>query len=115
MFGAAFTSLGWSPTNNVACPGNNGAYHAGDPAGAIDPTLIAGCALAIADVVDIEDVTIGQFLPLVALVDLTDEADDVIQDNLAVFSVQKNCVFNKDTSFSVRVPVLRGSYIPTQA
>lgn len=37
-------------SNNVACPGNSGAYHSGDPSQAVDTTLLAGCALAIADV-----------------------------------------------------------------
>ncbi|KAI5474854.1 Galactose-binding domain-like protein [Pseudohyphozyma bogoriensis] len=87
----AFSSLGVSPTDNVACPGNNGAYHAGDPAGDVDYSLLAGCALAIADVDDISLVTV---------------------DNLAVFSVQKECVWQKDTVFQVpaRMPPCTGSH-----
>lgn len=64
-----------------ACPGNTGAYHSGDPASlTIDNNLLSGCALGIADVDNIEDVTM---------------------DNLAIFSVNKQCVKQKMTSFQV--------------
>lgn len=86
----AWTSLGccewqtayYNETSLDACPGNAGAYHAGDPnADEIDDSLVSGCALAIADVDNIEDVTM---------------------DNLAVFSVNTQCVKQKDTSFEIR-------------
>jgi len=85
----AWTSLGccdWQPAYNGwtldACPNNAGAYHSGDPnADTIDDSLLSGCALAIADVDDISKVTM---------------------DNLVVFSVQHDCVKQKDTSFSIR-------------
>ncbi|KAM0749575.1 hypothetical protein T439DRAFT_327255 [Meredithblackwellia eburnea MCA 4105] len=91
----AWTSLGWSTTPEDyplnACPGNSGAYHAGIPgAPDIDLTMVAGCALAIADVDDIEKATM---------------------DNLVVFSVQKECVTQRTTSFQVpaRMPPCTGS------
>ena len=58
-----------------------GAYHAGDPAGPLDDSLVSGCALAIADKDDIEKVG---------------------WDDLAVFSVNHNCVRQKVTTFEVR-------------
>ncbi|KAM0753808.1 hypothetical protein T439DRAFT_353582 [Meredithblackwellia eburnea MCA 4105] len=77
----AWTTYGVSTTDNVACPGNVGAYHAGDPsADDVDYDLLAGCALGIADVDDINDVTM---------------------DNLVIFSVQKECVWDRDTSFPI--------------
>ncbi|KAK4703993.1 hypothetical protein P7C70_g2222, partial [Phenoliferia sp. Uapishka_3] len=85
----AWTSLGccefqvalWNQTALDACPGNSGAYHAGDPSEPfIEPSMVAGCALGIADVDDINLVTM---------------------DNLAIFSVQHACVQQKDTTFQV--------------
>ncbi|KAL8279652.1 hypothetical protein RQP46_007965 [Phenoliferia psychrophenolica] len=81
----AFTSFGVTPTvvgsNLDACPNNSGAYHSGDPTtGVVDDSQLSGCALAIADVDDIGKVT---------------------WDNLAVFSVQTQCVKQKMTSFEV--------------
>jgi hypothetical protein len=71
----------YNATNLDACPGNSGAYHSGDPdVLEIDDDLLSGCALAIADVDDIEDVT---------------------WDNLAIFSVNHTCVRWKDTSFEI--------------
>ncbi len=68
-------------TNLDACPGNTGAYHSGDPeADTIDQNLLSGCALGIADV---------------------DNIDDVTMDNLAIFSVNHECVKQKDTSFEI--------------
>ncbi|KAM0751144.1 hypothetical protein T439DRAFT_301071 [Meredithblackwellia eburnea MCA 4105] len=87
----AFTTMGGNPNNNVACPGNIGAYHSGDPsASTVDYNLLSGCALAIADVDDISKVTV---------------------DNLAVFSVQKECVWQRDTTFQIpaRMPPCTGS------
>ncbi|GAA5860490.1 hypothetical protein JCM8547_000320 [Rhodosporidiobolus lusitaniae] len=79
------------PGSNLdACPGNVGAYHAGDPnADEIDLSLVSGCALAIADV---------------------DNIDDVTMDNLAVFSVQPNCVQQKQTYFDIpaKMPACTG-------
>ncbi|KAL8286507.1 hypothetical protein RQP46_004524 [Phenoliferia psychrophenolica] len=87
----AFSTLGGNPSNNVACPNNNGAYHSGDPSAAIDYSLLSGCALAIADVTDISQVTV---------------------DNLAVFSVQKECVWQRNTVFNVpaAMPPCTGAY-----
>ncbi|SCV72962.1 BQ2448_6887 [Microbotryum intermedium] len=81
----AWTSFGWSTTEPGslldACPGNSGAFHSGDPADDhIDEKLLSGCALAIADV---------------------DEIDKVTPDNLVIFSVQSQCVKQKYTSFEV--------------
>ena len=89
----AWTSYGVTPTDPdselSACPDNYGAYHAGDPAGPLDDSLLSGCALAVADVDDISDVTM---------------------DNLAVFSVNHNCVRQKVTTFEVpeRMPSCTG-------
>ncbi|BGP39165.1 hypothetical protein JCM10450v2_003119 [Rhodotorula kratochvilovae] len=91
----AWTSFGYSPTvpgsTLDACPGNAGSYHSGDPNAAnIDPSLVSGCALAIADVDDISKVTM---------------------DNLVVFSVQHNCVRQKMTTFAIpaKMPPCTGS------
>ncbi|GAA6060598.1 hypothetical protein JCM10212_004577 [Sporobolomyces blumeae] len=92
----AWTSYGWSTTEPGsaldACPGDNaGPYHAGDPLSTeIDENLISGCALAIADVEDIEDVTM---------------------DNLVVFSVNHNCIKQKMTTFEIpaKMPKCTGS------
>lgn len=41
-----------------ACPDNAGAYHSGDPADSdIDDGLLSGCAIGMADVDTIEDVS----------------------------------------------------------
>ncbi|GAA5866526.1 hypothetical protein JCM8547_000656 [Rhodosporidiobolus lusitaniae] len=63
-----------------ACPDNYGAHHAGDPAGPIEDDLLSGCALGLADVDDINDVTI---------------------DNLAIFSVNRRCVRQRITTFEI--------------
>ncbi|GAA5915517.1 hypothetical protein JCM5296_004705 [Sporobolomyces johnsonii] len=92
----AWTSYGVSTTTPGstldACPGANaGPYHSGDPnAMTIDQSLLSGCALGIADVENIEDVTM---------------------DNLAIFSVNHNCVKQKETSFEVpaAMPACTGS------
>ncbi|KAL8277450.1 hypothetical protein RQP46_010172 [Phenoliferia psychrophenolica] len=76
-YGVATTKVGSALD---ACPGNSGAFHSGVPGAAIDDSLLSGCALAIADVDDIGDVT---------------------WDNLAIFSVQQQCVKQKMTSFEV--------------
>ncbi|POY71101.1 hypothetical protein BMF94_5858 [Rhodotorula taiwanensis] len=91
----AFTSYGYAtsvPGSELdACPGSNaGPYHAGDPESKIiDHNLVSGCALAIADVDDISKVTM---------------------DNLAIFSVQHECVQQKMTDFEVpaRMPACTG-------
>ena len=73
-----------------------GAYHSGVPGEAVDDSLLSGCALGIADVDDISRAT---------------------WDNLAIFSVQSNCVKQKVTSFEVRSLCnhMRGSeLIPVQ-
>lgn len=77
-FGTATTPVGSALD---ACPNNSGAFHSGDPnSPTIDDNLLGGCALGIADVDNIEDVTM---------------------DNLAVFSVQQECVKQKKTSFDI--------------
>ncbi|GAA5855113.1 hypothetical protein JCM9279_001956 [Rhodotorula babjevae] len=89
----AWTSYGVTPTDPdselSACPDNYGAYHAGDPAGPLDDSLVSGCALAIADEDDIESVG---------------------WDSLAVFSVNHNCVRQKVTTFDIpeRMPSCTG-------
>ncbi|ORY51762.1 hypothetical protein BCR35DRAFT_310676 [Leucosporidium creatinivorum] len=73
-----------------ACPNNPGAYHSGDPdSSTIDDDLLSGCAIGIADVDNIEDVTM---------------------DNLAIISVQSQCVRQKVTSFDIpkRLPPCSG-------
>lgn len=58
-----------------------GAYHSGDPgADDIDRSLLSGCALGIADVDNINDVT---------------------QENFAIFSVKHDCVGQKQNSFEI--------------
>lgn len=57
----AWTSFGSRTTvpgsDLDACPGNPGAYHSGDPSDLeIDPNMVSGCALAIADTDDISKV-----------------------------------------------------------
>ncbi|GAA5872986.1 hypothetical protein JCM16303_006904 [Sporobolomyces ruberrimus] len=92
----AWTSYGWATTEPGsaldACPGDNaGPYHAGDPNSMeIDESLISGCALAIADVENIEDVTM---------------------DNLVVFSTNQNCIRQKETTFQIpaKMPKCTGS------
>ncbi|BGP51592.1 hypothetical protein JCM10450v2_007540 [Rhodotorula kratochvilovae] len=89
----AWTSYGISPTDPdedlSACPDNYGAHHAGDPDGPIDDSLVSGCALAIADKDDIEQVG---------------------WDDLVVFSVNHNCVRKKVNTFEVpeRMPACSG-------
>ncbi|GAA5978485.1 hypothetical protein JCM5350_003119 [Sporobolomyces pararoseus] len=92
----AWTSYGYATTEPGspldACPGDNaGPYHAGDPNSMeIDDHLVSGCALAIADVENIEDVTM---------------------DNLVVFSTNQNCVRQKETTFEIpaKMPKCTGS------
>ncbi|KAL8292099.1 hypothetical protein RQP46_001565 [Phenoliferia psychrophenolica] len=80
----AWTSFGWSTTVPGsyldACPGQPGPYHADPLALQVIPTEIAGCALGIANVDNIEDTNM---------------------DNIVIFSVQPNCVQNKMTSFDI--------------
>ncbi|KAI5474857.1 Galactose-binding domain-like protein [Pseudohyphozyma bogoriensis] len=90
----AFTTdpdYGYATSDNVACPEGPGPYHSGDPDGPIDYNLLAGCALAIADVDDINLVTV---------------------DNLAVFSVQHECVWVRDTVFEIpaKMPPCTGKH-----
>ncbi|GAA6005970.1 hypothetical protein JCM11491_004076 [Sporobolomyces phaffii] len=92
----AWTSYGYATTTPGseldACPGPNaGPYHSGDPnSQEIEEDLVSGCALAIADVENIEDVTM---------------------DNLVVFSTQQNCVRTKETTFEIpaKMPKCTGS------
>ncbi|GAA5979369.1 hypothetical protein JCM11641_005015 [Rhodosporidiobolus odoratus] len=90
----AWTSYGTRTTDPneelSACPNNYGAYHSGDPAGPIVGNLISGCALGIADVDDITDVTM---------------------DNLVIFSVQQKCVKQRVTTFEIpdQMPPCSGS------
>ncbi|GAA5947374.1 hypothetical protein JCM10213_000605 [Rhodosporidiobolus nylandii] len=88
----AWTSYGARTTDEAdelsACPDNPGAYHAGDPAGPVDDSLLSGCALGIADVDDIEDVK-----------------------DLAIFSVNHQCVKQRMTNFEIpeRMPPCTGN------
>ncbi|GAA5970606.1 hypothetical protein JCM11641_007368 [Rhodosporidiobolus odoratus] len=90
----AWTSYGWATTEPGseydACPGNPGAYHASYAADDVEEDMLSGCALAIADVDDINDVTM---------------------DNLVIFSVQQECVKQKETYFNVpaKMPACTGS------
>ncbi|ORY88298.1 hypothetical protein BCR35DRAFT_289184 [Leucosporidium creatinivorum] len=78
QYGSSTTEVG---SNLDACPGNSGAYHSGDPnSGVVDMNLLSGCALAIADVDDIEKVTM---------------------DNLAIFSVNQKCVSQKQINYEI--------------
>lgn len=60
----AWSKYGWrtaeaDATLLNACPFNSGAYHSGDPAeDNIDTSLLSGCALGIANVDDINDVSL---------------------------------------------------------
>ena len=63
-----------------ACPTDVGAYHADPAAKIVNTTLIKGCALGIAD---------------------TDDIRKVGMNDITVFSVQKNCVYNKTTDFYI--------------
>ncbi|GAA5860488.1 hypothetical protein JCM8547_000319 [Rhodosporidiobolus lusitaniae] len=80
----AWTSYGWATTEPGseldACPGNPGAYHAAYYADSVEEDLLSGCAMAIADVDDIEKTSM---------------------ENLAIFSVQHECVKQKLTTFEV--------------
>lgn len=59
---------------------STGAYHSGDPTGPVDQSLLSGCALAVADKDDIEQVG---------------------WDDLVVFSVNHECVKQRVTQFEV--------------
>ncbi|GAA5992324.1 hypothetical protein JCM10908_000426 [Rhodotorula pacifica] len=94
----AFSSYGYNPSVPGslldACPTGAGPYHAGDPdAPDIDRSLVSGCALAIADVDNIDNI------------------NKVTTDNLAIFSVNHQCVQQKRTSFRIpaKMPKCTGS------
>ncbi|GAA5951057.1 hypothetical protein JCM21900_005710 [Sporobolomyces salmonicolor] len=73
-----------------ACPSGAGPYHSGNPNASVpDPTFISGCALGIADKDDIENVG---------------------WDDLAIFSVNHNCVAQRITTFEIpaRMPSCTG-------
>ena len=57
-----------------------GAYHADPAAHIVNTTLIKGCALGIADKNDVHQVGMS---------------------DITIFSVQKNCVYNKTTEFQI--------------
>ncbi|GAA5964130.1 hypothetical protein JCM3765_005349 [Sporobolomyces pararoseus] len=90
----AFTSYGITPSDLsdplAACPENSGAYHSGVPGEAVDDDLLSGCALAIADRDDIENVG---------------------WDDLVVFSVNQRCVKDRVTTFEIpeQLPECSGS------
>jgi len=71
-----------------ACPNNPGSYHTSDY-DRIDPTQYSGCALGIADV---------------------DHVQDVSPENLTIFSTNQTCVSTKLTSFEVpdQMPPCKG-------
>lgn len=66
--------------NQDACPTDAGAYHADPAAKIVNTTLIKGCALGIADTNDIRKVGMN---------------------DITIFTVQKNCVWNKTTDFYI--------------
>lgn len=72
-----FTSYGTDAVDNESCPDDVASNHAGSP---INQSELRGCALAIAYKSDFADVN---------------------PDDFAVFSVNTQCVQNKDTSFEV--------------
>lgn len=72
---------------NLTLHWRKGAYHSGTPGGAVDDSMLSGCALGIADV---------------------DEIGKVTMDNLAIFSVQQQCVKSRMTEFEVRGWVRNG-------
>ncbi|GAA5862792.1 hypothetical protein JCM3774_001922 [Rhodotorula dairenensis] len=90
---AAWTSYGARTTDPdselSACPENYGAYHAGHPDGPVEQDMLSGCALAVADKDDIEQVG---------------------WDDLVVFSVNHECVKQRVTPFEIpaRMPACSG-------
>lgn len=58
-----YTTIGGASLDaNDPCPDNTGALHAGVPGEPVDHSLLAGCALAIADVEEIADVTMDNLV-----------------------------------------------------
>ncbi|GAA5895666.1 hypothetical protein JCM5296_003773 [Sporobolomyces johnsonii] len=90
----AFSSYGYATSDPnsplSACPTGAGPYHSGNPNASVpDPTYFSGCALGIADKDDIENVG---------------------WDDLAIFSVNHNCVAQRVTTFEIpaRMPSCTG-------
>ncbi|GAA6001154.1 hypothetical protein JCM10207_007435 [Rhodosporidiobolus poonsookiae] len=89
--GAYYTTMfGSDPNGNVACD-DPGPYHADPVALEVKHEWLAGCALGIADVM---------------------HPDDANPDNFVVFSVQKECVWTRNTTFAVpaRMPACTGEW-----
>lgn len=78
-----------------ACPGGLGRYHADihhpENETVVNPLLLAGCAIAISDTTNIEEVT---------------------AENLTIISVQSQCVMNKFATFAIpaTLPACTGGY-----
>ncbi|GAA5901627.1 hypothetical protein JCM5296_003337 [Sporobolomyces johnsonii] len=87
---ALTTDGGGDPDSTMACDAP-GPYHADPDAETVNYDLLAGCALGIADVTDINDATL---------------------DNFVIFSVQQECVWQRNTTFQVpaRMPPCTGDW-----
>ncbi|GAA5870458.1 hypothetical protein JCM1840_004729 [Sporobolomyces johnsonii] len=87
---ALTTDGGGDPDSTMACDAP-GPYHADPDAETVNYDLLAGCALGIADVTDINEATL---------------------DNFVIFSVQQECVWQRNTTFQVpaRMPPCTGDW-----
>ncbi|GAA6006542.1 hypothetical protein JCM11491_004999 [Sporobolomyces phaffii] len=81
---------GSDPNGNVACD-EPGPYHADPDALVVRKGLLSGCAIGIADVMDPNDATM---------------------DDFTIISVQKDCVWTRNTTFSIpaRMPKCTGDW-----
>lgn len=89
-----------------------GAYHSGDPNdNFITDSMLSGCALGIADVDHIDKVSFEGAANRLGLADPTRSRRQVTSDNLAIFSVQQDCVKQRYTTFDVpaRMPACTGA------
>ncbi|GAA5987690.1 hypothetical protein JCM5350_008070 [Sporobolomyces pararoseus] len=81
---------GSDPNGNVACD-QPGPYHADPDANIVNPKLLSGCAIGIADVMDPNDATM---------------------DDFTIISVQANCIWTRNTTFSIpaKMPACTGDW-----
>ncbi|GAA5947460.1 hypothetical protein JCM3765_001687 [Sporobolomyces pararoseus] len=81
---------GSDPNGNVACD-QPGPYHADPDANIVDPKLLSGCAIGIADVMDPNDATM---------------------DDFTIISVQANCIWTRNTTFQIpaKMPACTGDW-----
>ncbi|KAM0789261.1 hypothetical protein ACM66B_000104 [Microbotryomycetes sp. NB124-2] len=91
----AFSKYGYDTSDPKealsACPNGPGPYHADLDGNSLDKSLVAGCALGIADVSNFDDVTM---------------------ENMVIFSTQSKCVEKRETSFEIpeEMPVCTGEH-----